>query len=535
MRRLLFVDGLGIVSSQCDPMPILLRPPKHGCLLVAVPKALADFGAVLTKAVVADNTLELADGTFFLGEPRLRSKLFIRPCYKDLSELILEGVTDGTMDKIVVTGTPGIGKSEFGFYLMYLLRGQGNTVVLERKDSWFRFSDEGVTVGYFYSFRRAGYLYGNSTWYLSDPEDRPKELLGLPTVVLLSPRKSRVNEFMKQPGSRRFYMPPWCLDELFRCRQAVFPHVPETDVRERFSKVGGVARAVFDAEKLKQVCLKMQAAASNMDLNLLQQILSRSRDDVDQVSTDRSGDALLHLLPIPETGFEEFSVDFASEFAHIVTLGELPKKEFAPLASFVGAAFAHDELGDKVTAERAAGFETIAHKTIGGASEQQWFDMRILSRASSSTKSVLEGNRLRLSFVKEQSFEGNSFPDALVAGTYYRPGSPNFAAADSFGVDSGSKTLWFFQVKSAGLPPKEGEKAVKWTHVEKYWRRAKLHHGAPIKKRFVYAFVVPEGKVWNKATETCEEDGGRGDWRRNVTDGFKSACDVCVIEMPLQL
>eukprot|EP00752_Nemacystus_decipiens_P017617 g15788.t1 len=51
-----------------------------------------DFGAVLTRAMVTNNTLELADGTFFLGAPRLRSKLFIRPCYKYLSELILEGV-----------------------------------------------------------------------------------------------------------------------------------------------------------------------------------------------------------------------------------------------------------------------------------------------------------------------------------------------------------------------------------------------------------------------------------------------------------
>ena len=158
--------------------------------------------------------------------------------------------------------------------------------------------------------------------------------------------------------------------------------------------------------------------------------------------------------------------------------------------------------------------------------------MRILSSAN-STESVLEGNRLRLSFLKEQSFEGNIFPDTLFTGTYYRPGNPNFAAADSFGVDSSSKTLWFLKMKSEGLPPKEGEKAVKWKYVEEYWRSAKLFHGAPIKKRGVYAFVVPEGKAWNKATKTCEKDGGCGDWLRNVTEGFKSACDVCVVEMPL--
>ena len=476
--------------------------------------------------MVTNNTLELADGTFFLGQPDLGSKLFIRPCYEDLSELILEGVIDGTITKIVVTGTPGIGKSQFGFYLMYLLRCRGKTVVLDERGIWYRFSDEGVIMGDRSGFINAGYLQGTNTWFLCDPKDRPDEILGLPTVVLVLPETARVNSFMKQVHSRRFYMPVWSLGELLECRRAIFAHVPEADVRERFGMVGGVARAVFDADKLEQVCAKMQTAAWNMDLGVLQQILL---GDADLISTDRGDDELLHLSPIPETGFKKFSVGFASEYAHNVTLGELPKMKFAALASFVRAAFANDELGAKVVAERAAGFETVAHRTIGGAGEQQRFDMRILSSAIAP---VLEGNYLRFNFLREESFEGNSFPDTLVSGTYYKPECKTFAAIDSFGVDSGSKTLWFFQMKSAGLPPKTGDKAVKWNHVEHYWRSAKLPHGAPI-KNCVIAFVVPGGRVWNKATKTSGKDGGSGDWLLNATDGFKSACDVCVIEIPL--
>ena len=507
--------------------------PHYDCLPVAVPKPLADFGAVLTRAVVTENTLELADGTFFLGEPRLRSKLYIRPCYKYLSKLILEGVINGMTDKIVVTGTPGIGKSEFGFYLMHLLRCRGKTVVLERKGAWYRFSDEGVTQGYHVDFGRAGYLQDTNTWFLSDPEDKPKEILGLPTVVLVSPRTSRVNEFMKQPDSFRFYMPVWSLEELFECQRAVFPHVPETDVRERFGKVGGVARAVFHANRLEELCAKMQTAASNMDLNLMQQILSRRRGDPDQLSTDKSGDTLLHMTVVPETDFKEFKVDFASEYAHNLTLAEIPKKEFAVLASFVRSAFANDELGTKVGAHRAEAFEILAHETIGGAGKQQGFDMRILSSANSSTESVLEGDDWMFSFSEQKSFEGKSLPDTVVTGTYYRPLIQNFPAIDSFGVDSGSKTLWLFQMKSAGLPPRTGGKAVKWNYVEENWSSAKLAHGVPI-KNCVFAFVVPEGKVWNKAIKTSEKDVGCcGDWLLNVTDGFKSACDVCVIKIPL--
>ncbi|CAN0123828.1 unnamed protein product [Ectocarpus sp. 13 AM-2016] len=75
---------------------------------------------------------------------------------------------------------------------------------------------------------------------------------------------------MKQADSCRLYVPVWSLDGLLEGWQAVFPHVPETVVQERFGKVGDVARAVFDAKKLWQVHRKMQRAASKMDLGVLQ-------------------------------------------------------------------------------------------------------------------------------------------------------------------------------------------------------------------------------------------------------------------------
>lgn len=87
-------------------------------LSVAASKNGSDFATALTKAVVTEDTLELANGTFFLGNRHWGSKLFIRPCYKEMADLILSG----EVQDIVVTGTPGIGKSMFGYYLLYLLR-----------------------------------------------------------------------------------------------------------------------------------------------------------------------------------------------------------------------------------------------------------------------------------------------------------------------------------------------------------------------------------------------------------------------------
>jgi len=85
---------------------------------VAADKSLTEFAAALTEAVVTDSTLELANGTVFLGDPMFGSKLFIHPCYKEFSEIILDGASRSVVRDVVVTGTPGIGKSFFGWYLL---------------------------------------------------------------------------------------------------------------------------------------------------------------------------------------------------------------------------------------------------------------------------------------------------------------------------------------------------------------------------------------------------------------------------------
>ena len=90
-------------------------------LPIAASKIVTDFEAALTEAAINDNFLGLANDTFSFGDSTLRSKLSIRPCYKELSEIILSGASSGTLQNIVVTGTPGIGKSVFVCFL-YLLR-----------------------------------------------------------------------------------------------------------------------------------------------------------------------------------------------------------------------------------------------------------------------------------------------------------------------------------------------------------------------------------------------------------------------------
>ena len=88
-------------------------------------------------------------------------------------------------------------------------------------------------------------------------------------------------------------------------------------------------------------------------------------------------------------------------------------------------------------------------------------------------------------------------------------GQPEFASIDSFGVHERSNTLFFFQIKSAGVVAVNG----KW--VVKYWDIT-VSNLASI-KRCVYVHLVPAGEVWEKATKLREG----GDWLTEASDDSK--------------
>ncbi|CAM9756354.1 unnamed protein product [Ectocarpus sp. 4 AP-2014] len=299
-------------------------PPTADSVSPSAANRFEDFGAALPGAVVVNNTLELANDTFFFGTPSLGSKLFIRPCYKDLAELIL----GGDSSYIAVTGTPGIGKSMFGYYLLYLLRCQGKTVVFQVKRAWYRFSDAGVIKGDYKDFLRAGFLFRNGhdcdSWFLCDPDDRPREMLPGTTVVWASPKKGTVHEFMKQPSAVQYFMPVWSQDELLECRRAVFNHVEGIDVERAFGVVGGVAGAVFDKESLRQIKEGMETYVVGVDVPLLRAAgwLPWARDFVDDIA-----EALFHVFPGVNNTYKDYTIRLGSDFAEELIVEQVAKND----------------------------------------------------------------------------------------------------------------------------------------------------------------------------------------------------------------
>ena len=482
------------------------------------------------------NLLELANDTFFLGDSTLGSKLFIRPCYKELSEIIFSGASSGTLRNIVVTGTSGIGKSLFGYYLLYLLRCQGKTVVFERKGVWYRFSDEGVEEGEYFDFFDARYFRNDlNSWYLSDPEDRPVQRLAGTTVVLVSTKAKRVNSFLKQAKSAPFFMPVFSLDELLECRRCIFPDVPTTDVESAFDYVGGVARAVFDMNQLEALKQEMMSAARRLSVDLLQDVLWP--DQKPSFDTEGIGHALIHIVQGDKKNFGNYKVAVGSKYATELIYQAIFERGGKFFENFVRGVNRNPLLQKALEACTWSNvFEKVAHRLISGEQGSVKPKFKVISLTGGDGEDGMGENffiggggedgmgvkHLSLGFTGWEALKcGNAFPKTFAMSTYYVPDSPKFASIDSFGVDERSNTLFFFLMKSAGVVAVNG----KW--VEEYWDIA-VSNLASI-KRCVYVYVVPEGEVWEKAIKLREG----GDWLTEASDDFKSACRVCVIQIPV--
>ncbi|CAM9412891.1 unnamed protein product [Ectocarpus sp. 8 AP-2014] len=486
------------------------------------------FGTELIRAVETNSTLELVSGTFFLGDSKQGSKIYIRPFYKQLAQLIFSGARSGEMWNTVVTGTPGVGKSTFSFYLLYLLRREGKTVVYDSKNQWYRFSDEGVVKGTRETFFMAGYLDDDTeAWHLSDPEGKPYAMFGGVTVVFVSPKQDRVKMFLKEcKKSRQLFMPVWGMDELLECREAVYPEMSVVDMKEAFDRVGGVARAVFDAIELRQHMDKMSSAANETSLDSLQAVLSHERGNIEYFSIDGISDTLLHMIPIPDTNFEYFDVNFASDHARNLTVRVLTAKEARDLAAHVADAFANERVGEKYGPSRLGElFEDVVHNAIGGISENgrgsdgRSFRIREKLRDNGDGIFGSSGRKrtLKFDFRKRTEFSGFELPDQLEKGVYYRPTESTFAAIDSVGVNRAGDTLFFFQVKSADVPSVNG------ITVKKYWDDARASIGV---SKCVFVFVIPHRDTlgWKEPAEIC-----KGPWLEGEIS-FEADCSLCVVE-----
>ncbi|KAI8894625.1 hypothetical protein BC833DRAFT_651928 [Globomyces pollinis-pini] len=236
--------------------------------------------------------------------------LYIRESYKTIASSIQPGI-----NKAIITGTPGIGKSLFMIYLLWKLVKTGKRVLIIYHPHIIYYDGRG---GVFYcpegSLPSGNELsfWNDDLWCLFDAKDKfPHDLSRLPyptcTFVLsTSPRREMVNDFKKPPPPQIFYMPLWNEVEL----NTIASYFPDAiNWHERFRILGGIPRYVLEDTRHNPTAL-LQAACKQCKLKDCIKIVG-----LDSTITDKAK-AVHSLVHITSTHpFTKSSVSYASETA----------------------------------------------------------------------------------------------------------------------------------------------------------------------------------------------------------------------------
>jgi len=176
-------------------------------------------------------------------------KLYIRESYRTIASSII----NPGINKVIITGTPGIGKSLLLIYLLWKLVKKGKRVLIIYHPSQIYFDGIGgifeISTGNLP--RETNHAFWNeSLWCLFDAKGKNDlHLNELPysscTFILsMSPRRDLVNDFQKPPEPQTFYLPIWKKEEL----EAIAPLYPNAaEWRTRFEILGGIPRYVLEA------------------------------------------------------------------------------------------------------------------------------------------------------------------------------------------------------------------------------------------------------------------------------------------------
>eukprot|EP00243_Klebsormidium_subtile_P007518 TRINITY_DN334_c0_g2_i7.p1 TRINITY_DN334_c0_g2~~TRINITY_DN334_c0_g2_i7.p1 ORF type:complete len:819 (-),score=169.67 TRINITY_DN334_c0_g2_i7:435-2891(-) len=314
------------------------------------PQELVDFWRALPDAAWSDDrkVMTLADGTSFLGHEGLGNKLYLRDCYpalqKEVQDLFAE--EDGHQRKknraVVIIGIPGIGKSLFGYLLLYQWATEDpprDVVVVKR--GYCPMATLLTTAGCFELDKKAlaEQLGRPEVRYLVDGLN-PMDVGRLPTraqmVLVTSPNPDVYHEAWKSVGYRHRYMDVWSWEEVDECREGVFPDLDPDEVKARYDRWGGIPRYVLekvdsDAQRL------LKKAITSTPLKALQESVG------EQAAPSETSHKLLHLRVGAD--FETTWMEMASLYVAEKVAYQLWKNEKESLRLFLSSSEGEGSVG----------------------------------------------------------------------------------------------------------------------------------------------------------------------------------------------
>jgi hypothetical protein len=298
-----------------DALVVGLGTLKQEALIVVVPSSIqtqltpCNFPFFLAICNTTEN-----NGWLSFEQEKIPSTILKELYIRDSYEMIASSIMTST-NKIIVTGTPGIGKSLFLIYFLWFL-------VKKEKRILFIFGPDIIYYdgkGGVFTFASGGIphpsnsdFWNEALWCLFDSKGKKESDLSIipydrcKCIVATCPRRDIVNDFKKDLNPKWFVMPLWTKDEL----EAIARLFPDSDAwLDRFEILGGIPRHVLEiTENSPTQILKEACSDCTLD-NCIRKIGIHSRI----TESSKSLHALVHMTSV--SPYTESSVCYASPTA----------------------------------------------------------------------------------------------------------------------------------------------------------------------------------------------------------------------------
>ena len=407
--------------------------------------------------------LKLPNNIYWLGRDDLKNAMLVRHSYKSLYECITdaasanEGTDDTPLRKVIITGTPGIGKSFFAYYWLWRRIKDRKKVIIETGNYCFIWSPD-------FACRTLKTRRDYISLLTDDPEmvylvdsDSKKDIANAAkclTIMFSSPRESNFHDFHKN-GAELFYLPLWSMEEMEIARKEIYvsPRVSERQMKAVCAIYGPIPRYALQYPVMKRSFRKWsEKQAERKEISLMHDdrlgraiatadVLSLARNilleedppkwsySAQLVHLDLRVEVLEKLEKREHVCFEEFQ-EVRTKWATAYVFRKLTenhKKQMLELAKKLvftsGRVSAYGSLASHT-------FEEIGHAVLSSGNVKNGFSVRSLE----SDDAALDLSKI----ASERSavFTYSKLKDINPAreGIYYRPWAKNQASFDSFTI-----------------------------------------------------------------------------------------------------
>ena len=200
----------------------------------------------LCNAMLVDGALEHIEMTLY-GENGYRS-VFLRSCYFDLFEIILNSLQIFDYNRKLILGSPGIGKSWFHVFCLYVLIKANAPVCLQRSEQIALYYKGEVYSYQIDKMRKVGgdEFSESNMWFLYDRNERPVWRKNISIFVSSILNKRDYKEYSR--CCTTMFMPLWNYTELLHANRVrpIDKRLSEKHLLEAYLLCGGIVQNIFD-------------------------------------------------------------------------------------------------------------------------------------------------------------------------------------------------------------------------------------------------------------------------------------------------